>query len=100
MLTARDQRLRRVYRGLTEEQWVKMWLLKDRRCWICGTPGHKGPSNKKRRRLYTEHDHHAPYKVRGLACRYCNKFLIGRHTAETAKKISDYLASGFDGRTL
>jgi hypothetical protein len=49
-----------------------------------------------------EHSHRGRDKgrVRGLACFYCNKFLIGRHTADSAKRVLDYLSRDFDGRSL
>lgn len=38
-------------------------------------------------------DHnHKTNKIRGLLCYRCNKFLVGRQTIESTKKILDYLS--------
>lgn len=90
----RAQRLRVKY-GITIAQYEEMLRMGNGCCWICEKP-------PKTIRLHVDHSHQAPDKgrVRGLACFRCNKLLIGRHTAETAKKILTYLESPFDGRNL
>lgn len=91
---SRAHRLRVKY-GITITQYEEMLRMGNGCCWICEKP-------PKTIRLHVDHSHQAPDKgrVRGLACFRCNKLLIGRHTAETAKKILAYLESSFDGRNL
>lgn len=77
---------------ITPEQYDKMFALQDGKCVGCGRP----PKNV---RLSVEHDHKTK-RVRGLACHNCNRHLIGKNTAETARWLVAYLSSEFDGRTL
>lgn len=81
--------------GITLQQYNKMLEMGKGVCWICGKP-------PKKKRLAVEHSHRPPDRgrVRGLACWHCNRMLIGKHTAETAKKLLAYLESDFDGRQL
>ncbi len=78
---------------------VKKWSSKDHeaerdyffekqggKCGICG----KDQSEFKHR-LNLDHNHKT-LKIRGLLCYYCNKFVVGRHTYESAKKMLDYLS--------
>jgi 5-methylcytosine-specific restriction endonuclease McrA len=90
----RDYRYRRDF-GITIQQYDKMLAMGDGCCWICGRP-------PKTKRLAVEHSHKKPDKgrVRGLACHNCNQYLIGKNTAESAKKVLVYLESSFDGRAL
>lgn len=78
--------------GITPAQYDKMFALQDGKCVGCGRP-------PKTRRLAVEHDHKTK-RVRGLACHNCNRHLIGKNTAETARWLVAYLSSEFDGRTL
>ena len=78
--------------GLTPRQYDVMFALQDGKCVGCGRP-------PKTRRLAVEHDHKTK-RVRGLACHNCNRHLIGKNTAETARWLVAYLSSDFDGRTL
>lgn len=79
--------------GITEAQYAKMLKMSDGGCWICGR-------KPKTRRLAVEHDHGPSKRVRGLSCHSCNKYKIGTNTAETAKRVLEYLSSDFDGRKL
>lgn len=78
--------------GITIAQYDKMFALQDGKCVGCGRP-------PKTKRLAVEHDHKTG-RVRGLACHHCNRQLIARNTAETARWLVAYLSSEFDGRTL
>jgi hypothetical protein len=86
----RDAMLQRY--GITVQQYDKMFALQDGKCVGCGRP-------PKTRRLSVEHDHKSK-RVRGLACHNCNRHLIAKNTAETARWLVAYLSSEFDGRTL
>lgn len=79
--------------GITHEQYEMMLKMQKGLCKLCGRP-------PKRIRLAVEHDHGASKRVRGLCCYRCNRFLIGYHTLETARKLVRYLESDFDGRKL
>jgi len=78
--------------GITTAQYDMMFALQDGKCVGCGRP-------PKTRRLAVEHDHKTG-RVRGLACHNCNRHLIAKNTAETARWLVAYLSSDFDGRTL
>lgn len=78
--------------GITVRQYDLMFALQDGKCVGCGRP-------PKTRRLAVEHDHHTG-RVRGLACHNCNRHLIAKNTAETARWLVAYLSSDFDGRNL
>ena len=65
----RDAAYRRQY-GITLEQYNKMLKAQGGVCVLCGHP-------PKKMRLAVEHCHKTK-RVRGLACFYCNKYLIGR----------------------
>ena len=78
--------------GITVRQYDIMFALQDGLCVGCGRP-------PKTRRLAVEHDHKSK-RVRGLACHNCNRYLIAKNTAETARWLVAYLSSEFDGRTL
>ncbi len=54
-------------------------------CAICG----KHESLFKNR-LNLDHNHKT-LQIRGLLCYFCNKFQVGRHTYESARKVFEYL---------
>lgn len=54
-------------------------------CAVC-----KKPSSAFKKRLSVDHSHKTD-KIRGLLCYRCNKFIVGRHTIESATKLLDYL---------
>jgi hypothetical protein len=54
-------------------------------CALC-----KKPAYVFKKSLSVDHNH-STNKVRGLLCYRCNKFLVGRQTIESAKKILEYL---------
>lgn len=54
-------------------------------CFIC-----KKPRAAFKNSLALDHNHKTG-KIRGLLCYRCNKFLVGRQTIESTKKILAYL---------
>lgn len=54
-------------------------------CAIC-----EKPRSAFKKNLAVDHDHKSG-KIRGLLCYRCNKFILGRQTLETAKKMVEYL---------
>ena len=54
-------------------------------CFLC-----RKPRSAFKKKLSVDHNHKTN-KIRGLLCYRCNKFLVGRQTIESAKKILDYL---------
>lgn len=54
-------------------------------CAICDKP-----RSDFMKRLSVDHNHKTG-KIRGLLCFRCNKFLLGKHTIESASKILNYL---------
>jgi Recombination endonuclease VII len=55
------------------------------KCAICEKPG--SAFNK---RLSVDHNH-VSNKIRGLLCYRCNKFILGRQTLQTVRKMLEYL---------
>lgn len=68
-----------------EAERLLLALAQGNCCAIC-----KKHESMFKRRLAVDHNH-ATSKVRGLLCFRCNKFLLGRHTIESASKILQYL---------
>jgi len=54
-------------------------------CAICNKP-----SSAFKKRLSVDHNH-VSNKIRGLLCYRCNKFIVGRQTVESARKLLNYL---------
>lgn len=94
----RDKYLRDTY-GITEKQWDKMYAQQRGRCPVCGIKLYKYHEKAGRRAAPVDHDHKTGC-VRGLLCFTCNRWRVGRNTLETARRVFDYLNSGFDGRTI
>lgn len=87
-MTPRDKYLRRVY-GITEEQYKEILEKQGGGCAICG----KTPEQEKKN-LAVEHNHRTG-EIFGIACSYCNKYVIGRHLpVETVEKLLEYLKGG------
>ena len=96
--TWRQRNLREKY-GLTELQWMQMYDLQQGKCPICMKKILKPGEWKGRRAACVDHDHQTG-RVRGLLHYRCNRYKVGANTAESAKRIYEYLSSTFDGRTL
>lgn len=94
----RDKYLQETY-GLTQEQWDKMFKMQNGKCPICGTKLYSYHEKKGRRAAPVDHDHKTG-RVRGLICYTCNRWRVGRNTAETAAHVLEYLSSDFDGREI
>lgn len=60
-------------------------LTHGNKCSLCEKPR---PAFKKN--FSVDHNHKSG-KIRGLLCYRCNKFLVGRQTIESSKKILNYL---------
>ena len=71
--------------NLAEEERHKLSIRQDGKCGICGKP-----ESAFKCRLAVDHNHKTGL-VRGLLCYRCNKFVVGRHTLETATKLIKYL---------
>lgn len=83
----RDKYLRKTY-NISLAEYNSMLEWQGHSCAICKTP-----KSEFKRSLHVDHDHKTG-KVRGLLCFYCNKFLVGRHTLDSAKKLLKYLKGG------
>ena len=68
-----------------EDERQKMSEAQNGCCALC-----KKPEAHFMKRLAVDHNHKTS-KVRGLLCYRCNKFLVGRLTIETSRKILQYL---------
>lgn len=81
-------RVARVY-GIDEAEQAELWAFQGERC-ACG--------RKPSRRPDTDHDHrccNGPTScgkcVRGLLCRACNTYVIGRYSAAQLRALVEYL---------
>lgn len=98
-LTTRDKLLMKKY-GINEAQWNKLFDLQGGKCPICLKPIFKPGNKEGRRSAAVDHNHRGNKRVRGLLHYFCNRFVIGKNTAEKAKRVADYLCSDFDARQL
>ena len=71
--------------GITEQDYERMYIAQNGCCAICGKH-----SSTFKKRLSVDHNHKTG-QVRGLLCYRCNKFVVGRHTLESATKLLNYL---------
>lgn len=85
---AATQRIARVY-GIDEDEQAELWAFQGERC-PCG--------RKPTRRPDTDHDHgccSGPTScgecVRGMCCRACNTYVLGRYNARQLRALADYL---------
>src|SRR6266542_2083263 len=86
----RDVGMRRDY-GITIFQYGEMRRTQGGLCCICG---------RRPLRLTVDHDH-ATGRVRGLLCLTCNRGLqIFSDSPDRFRLAADYLAGGFDGRSV
>jgi hypothetical protein len=81
--------MRKYWPHLTQAEAQKqrdaLGMLQNHKCGICG----KDESLFKNK-LSVDHNHKTGL-VRGLLCYRCNKFIVGRHTYESALKLINYL---------
>lgn len=81
--------MRKYWPHLTEKEAEaereKLSVKQEGKCGVCGKP-----ESAFKFRLSVDHNHKTG-QVRGLLCYRCNKFLVGRHTLESALKITKYL---------
>lgn len=82
--------LRRYWPNLSvEEAERERQKLSDKQGGKCGVCGKDEKEFKNR--LAVDHNHKTG-QVRGLLCYRCNKFIVGRHTYESAYKLLTYLS--------
>lgn len=84
----RDIYLQKKY-GISENQYLQMLKDQNNACAIC-----KRDRSHFKRNLAVDHDHKTG-QVRGLLCFFCNKRVVGRHTAESILKLIKYLLPGW-----
>lgn len=81
--------MRKYWPELTEKQAEKeRQKLSDKQEGKCGVCQKHETSFKIR--LSVDHNHKTG-QVRGLLCYRCNKFVVGRHTLESARRVVEYL---------
>jgi len=68
-----------------EKERTELFKKQKGRCGLCGKL-----QSSFQRRLNLDHNHKTG-QIRGLLCFYCNKFIVGRHTFESATRLIDYL---------
>lgn len=82
--------LRKYWPHLTEDdaekERQKLFVKQDGKCGVCFKP-----ESAFKMRLAVDHNHKTG-QVRGLLCYRCNKFIVGRHTLESATRVVNYLA--------
>lgn len=85
-MTTRDRYLLRTY-GITEAQYNEILDKQNGCCAIC-----LREASIFDRKLAVEHSHRSRF-IRGLACTYCNRYLIGRHEDPVIlRRIADYIS--------
>lgn len=68
-----------------EKEREYFFQIQDGKCAIC-----KKPQSEFKKRLNLDHNHKT-LQIRGLLCYRCNKFVVGRHTFESALSLIRYL---------
>lgn len=68
-----------------EKERIEFFKKQKGCCAICGKH-----QREFKRRLSLDHSHKSG-QLRGLLCYRCNKFIVGRHTLESATKLLKYL---------
>ena len=94
----RNQRLIKTY-GITETQWDKIFKHQKGVCPICLKPILKPGNKEGKLAAAVDHDHKSG-RVRGLLHFKCNRYYVGRMTAEVSRRVTEYLESPFDGRDI
>ena len=86
--------------GITSAQWMRIFNRQNGLCPICLGPLRKPGNKEGRSASAVDHDHKSG-RIRGLACYYCNRRVIGRHReTDKLKRLVAYLDSDFDGREI
>lgn len=83
--SSRDSQLKRSF-GISVVEYDAMLAWQGGSCAFCGKQWIEGT-----RAFAVDHDHDSG-AVRGILCHYCNKYVVGAHSLDTARKIVDYLA--------
>jgi hypothetical protein len=90
---AHDTYRARMY-GLTGEEARALWVFQGSAC-PCGRQPSRRPDTDHDHRLAREHDHDVdqacPGCLRGLCCRACNTYVLGRYSAAQLRALADYL---------
>lgn len=67
--------------GITEDQYNELLRKQEGRCAVCGRDG-----GKFKTKLAVDHDHKTGH-VRGLLCKYCNRYIVGRHRKDVGASL-------------
>lgn len=97
-VSKRDFYLQKNY-GITSQQWDRMFQRQKGVCPICCLNLNKPHNNEGKAVAQVDHDHKT-MRVRGLLCKYCNKYKVGNNTLAHAQRMVKYLESKFDGREI
>lgn len=80
--------------GLTSELKAVVWAAQGQAC-ICGRRPTREPDTDHDHRLAREHEHPEDRAcegcLRGLLCRACNTYVVGRYSAAQLRALADYI---------
>lgn len=80
--------------GISEKFQAQLWVFQGRAC-PCGRQPTRFPDTDHDHRLAREHDHPEDQAceecMRGLCCRACNTYVLGRYSAEQLRALARYL---------
>jgi len=90
---AHATRVKRVY-GISPEFQAMIWEFQGERC-PCGRRPTRFPDTDHDHVLARDHDHPdnqgCEECVRGMCCRACNTYVLGRYSAAQLRALADYL---------